>query len=320
MASKMLGMVFAAGLGTRLRPLTERLPKPVVPLVNRPLASFSLERLAAAGVTDCAVNTHHLADEVPRALEGHAPEAMRVRFVREETLLGTGGGLRNGLRTLVDAVGVDDDSLFLVMNGDIFFWPDLEGAIALHRRLDAVATVVLRPDPRARQLGALEVDADGRVRRLLGRPEEVAAGPLEEHMFTGVHVLSPRALSDLPEEGCVIRRAYRRWIDTGAVVGGFVDGGAWRDLGTPAEYLRAHLDLLDGALRWPGFEPPPDGVLRGAGATVGEGARLSRVVLGPGARVAPGVSLERAVVWPGTTVTESARDAILAPHARVDVA
>ncbi|MCZ7684817.1 MAG: NDP-sugar synthase [Sandaracinaceae bacterium] len=304
----MLGMVFAAGLGTRLRPLTDALPKPAVPLLNRPLASYSLERLAALGITRVAVNTHHLGEEVRAALSRHVPRGLEVRFVHEPELLGTGGGLRNGW----EALGAGEP--IVVMNGDILFWPDLEGALALHEELDAVATVVLRPDARARQLGALGVDGAGRVRQLLGRPE--ASAPLRELMFTGVHVLSARALADLPERGCIIRTSYRRWVDEGETVGGFVDEGAWRDLGTPAEYLRASLDLLRGELRWPGLAPPPGGVLVGQGAEV-EGASLSEVVVGEGARVAPGVRLERAVVWPGTQVLEGASDAILAPHARV---
>lgn len=292
----MHGMVFAAGLGTRLRPLTETLPKPVVPLMNRPLASYSLERLAAAGVRRCAVNTHHLAPEVPRALEGHLPAGMEVVFCHEPKLLGTGGGLRAGL----ERIGPTGDPI-LVMNGDIFFWPDLEGALALHRRLGALATMVLRPDPRAEQLGAIEIDAEGRVRRMLGAPEGVDA-PLETHMFTGVHVLSPDAVALLPEEGCIVRSGYRLWLAEGRVVAGFVDASAWRDLGTPAEYLRAHLDLLDGTLAWPSVE-----------ATGGD------VVIGPGAVVDEGVRLERVVVWSGTHVTEPATDAILTPHARVTV-
>lgn len=310
----MLGMVFAAGLGTRLRPLTERLPKPVVPLMNRPLASYSLERLAAAGVVRCAVNTHHLAETVPATLEGHLPEGMAVRFVHEPELLGTGGGLRNGIERLLEEASVPEETPVLVMNGDILFWPDLEGALALHRRLEAVATMVLRPDPRARDLGAIEADPDGRVRTLLGSPSW--DGPLEEHMFTGVHVLSLRALRDLPRSGCVIRRGYRQWVDSGAVVGGFVDEGAWRDLGTPPEYLRAHLDLLDGTLSWPGLEAPGEALVDD-GASVGEGAALDRVVVGAGARIDAGVRLERVVVWPETHVTEDAADAILAPHATV---
>jgi NDP-sugar pyrophosphorylase family protein len=163
----------------------------------------------------------------------------------------------------------------------------------------------------------LEIDAARRVRRLLGAPQ--VSEPLRELMFTGVHVLSARALADLPKEGCIIRRSYRKWIDEGSVVGGFVDDGAWRDLGTPAEYLRASLDLLRGDLRWPGFGPPPGGVLLGDGAIVGEGARLSEAVVGAGAIIEAGVRLERAIVWPGTRVSEDASDVILTPQARVRV-
>src|SRR5690606_19356750 len=102
------------------------------------------------------------------------------------------------------------------------------------------------------------------------------------------------------------------WIDSGETVAGFVDEGSWRDLGTPAEYLRASVQMLRGELRWPGKAGAAD-----AGATVGEGARLREVVLGRGARIEPGVRLERVIVWPGTHVREDATDAILAPHARV---
>ncbi len=176
---------------------------------------------------------------------------------------------------------------------------------------------MLRPDPRAAKLGALEIDARGRVRRLLGKPEGVSE-PLRELMFTGVHVLSRRALADLPEEGCIIRHTYRRWVDEGAVVAGFVDESPWRDLGTPAEYLRASLDLLRGTLRWPGFEPPADGLLVDPSAKV-EGARLTEVVVGPGAVIEPGVTLERAVVWADTRVSEGGADLVLAPDVRVAV-
>ncbi|MCA9605734.1 MAG: nucleotidyltransferase family protein [Myxococcales bacterium] len=291
------GMVFAAGLGTRLRPLTDVLPKPVVPLMNRPLASYSLERLAAAGVTRCVLNTHYLADEVPRALEGHVPPGVEVIFSHEPELLGTGGGLRAALERL----GPTDEPI-LVMNGDILFWPDLEAALAHHRALGAFATMILRPDPRAARFGAIETDARGRVRRILGTPADVA-DPLKTQMFTGVHVLSPEVVAALPQQGCVIRGGYQQWLAEGRLVGGLTDEAPWRDLGTPREYLQAHLDLLSGALPWPSIE-------------AGEGD----VVLGRGTLVDPGVELSRVVSWPGTHVTASASDAILAPHARVDVA
>lgn len=306
----MLGVVFAAGLGTRLRPLTEVLPKPAVPLLNRPLASFSLERLAALGIHRVALNTHHLGDAVAREVGRHVPSGMDARFVHEPALLGTGGGLRNAL----EALGGADDEI-VVMNGDILFWPDLEGALALHRKLDTMATVVLRPDPRARQLGALEIEAEGRVRRMLGKPEHVELS-LRELMFTGVHVLSPRAVRDLPKEGCIIRTSYRRWIDDGEVVAGFVDESPWRDLGTPAEYLRASVELVRGELPWPSFVPPGRALV-GEGAVIGEGVTPVDAVIGADARIDAGVRLERAIVWPGAHVREDAVDAIVAPHAVV---
>ncbi|MCC6874866.1 MAG: NTP transferase domain-containing protein [Sandaracinaceae bacterium] len=305
----MIGMVLGAGLGTRLRPLTDRLPKPVVPLFDRPLAAYALERLFAAGVRDAVMNTHHHAAEVVRALEGHVPEGMRLRFVHEPELLGTGGGIRNALSILRDEVG--DGGPMLVINGDVLFWPDLEGALALHAELGAVATMVLREDPRAKELGAIEVDGGGRVRRLLGKPE---GAPLGERMFTGVHVLSPRALADLPEQGCIVRKSYRAWIDRGEVVAGFTDPSPWRDLGTLQEYLRAHLDALEGALVWPG-RALPRGSWIAPGARV-EGATIVASAIGQGAYVAPGVRLERSVLWPGARVEQSDRDAIWTPEGR----
>lgn len=312
----MLGMVFAAGLGTRLRPLTERLPKPVVPLMNRPLASYSLERLARAGVKRCAVNTHYLADAVPKELEGQLPEGMEVLIAREQQLLGTGGGMRNALLRLLEEADADESAPILVMNGDIVFWPDLEGAIALHQRSGAIATMVLREDPRAGRFGPIDIDADGRVRRLLEQPEH--EGELFRHMFTGVHVLRREAVEQLPRQGSVISGAYRGWVDDPeTVVAGFVETSPWRDLGTPAEYLRAHVDMLYGKLPWPTFDPPGARLI-GEGARVGEGARIEASVVGPGAIVGPHVTLERAVIWAGAVVTENTTDAIVAPHARVD--
>lgn len=300
----MIGMVFAAGLGTRLRPLTHVLPKPATPLMNRPLAAWSLERLRHAGVTQCAVNTFHLAEAAEAQISAHIPDGMNVEFAREATLLGTGGGIRN-------ALGHHTAEEFIVMNGDIFFWPDLEAALDVHRRLGAKATMVLRADSRAEKLGAIDLDSDGRVRRLLGTP--AYDGPLEQYMFTGVHVLSAAAVLDLPENGCVVRDGYRHWLDRGDIVAGAVDTSPWRDLGTPAEYLRAHLDLLRGTLPWPTFKPSSN--LSAARSS----AQLDEVVVGEGARFDPGVTLSQSVVWPGAHVRRSGSHCIITPDDRLQL-
>lgn len=302
-------MVFAAGLGTRLRPLTDVLPKPVVPLFHRPLCWFALDHLRRAGVTDVVLNTHHLAQRVEEEVAS-APriDGLAVRFAHEGTLLGTGGGVKHAIAVQSRALGreVADDDVVIAFNGDISFAPDLHAAIALHRANGALATMIVREDPDAARFGAIEIDEEHSVRRMLARPD----GTLRATMFTGVHVLSGRALRELPDEGCIVRRGYVPWLARGARIAAHVERAPWRDLGTPREYLAAHLDVLRGALAWPGLDPAREAVH--ASATVGASAVLRETTIGARACVAEGVTLERCVVWPRTRVTASARDAVLA--------
>lgn len=294
----MRAMVLAAGLGSRLRPLTDERPKPAVPYGLRPLACVALDALAAFGVSEVVMNTHHLGERLPALLEPFVPAGMRVSFVHEPVLLGTGGALANVASRLVSG-----DEPVLVLNSDIVFSPDLGAAVALHRRLDAVATMVLRSDPDAARFGAVEVDGAGRVRRLLGEPAS-AAGPLSVRMFTGVHVLSARAFGDLPASGCIVRRSYRPWVDSGEVVAGVTDESPWRDLGTLPAYLDANVALAG------------EGALVHESASVHPRASLRGVVVGEGARVGP-VRLERVVVWPGASVDVDLSDAIVSAGAGV---
>lgn len=294
----MRAMVFAAGLGTRLRPLTDVLPKPVIPLLHRPLCAYAIEHLARNGATHVVLNTHHLADRVERALAGSPTP---LAFAREPRLLGTGGGVKNAIAHQSRVLGspLAADELVVAFNGDILFAPDLARAIALHRSRDAYATMILRADPDAARYGAIELDHEDRVRRLLGQPDLAGLRPF---MFTGVHVLSARAIADLPDEGCIVRQGYRGWVARGEVVLGHVEASPWRDLGTPREYLAASLDLLHGPAPGPAIHP---------GALVDPAASLEDAVVGEGARVGAGVTLRRVIVWPGTRVRESAQDAIL---------
>src|SRR5688572_13255667 len=146
----MRAMVFAAGVGSRLRPLTDRLPKPAVPFFHRPICWYALDHLARTGVNEVVLNAHYLAGELEQALRD-APRigGLEPRIVREAELLGTGGGLRNAVALQSRRLGreLGDDEPFVVTAGDIFFAPDLAGAIALHRRSRAYATMVLRSDP-----------------------------------------------------------------------------------------------------------------------------------------------------------------------------
>jgi mannose-1-phosphate guanylyltransferase len=314
----MRAMLFAAGLGTRLRPLTDERPKPAVPVALRPLGSLALAHLAQAGASRVVINTHHLGAALPGLLAPHAPDGLDLRFVHEPTLLGTGGGLRHAASVLLEGAG--DDELVVVMNGDVVFAPDLERAVAHHRAVDAIATMIVRATPGSEGHGAVEIDAYAGLVRRLHRLPDVAPASLLPVTFTGVHVLSRRAFADLPVEGCIARKAYRRWIDAGERVGAVIDEAPWRDLGTLREYLDGNLELAGGALASPYVPPGQAGSLIAPDARVASTAMLDRCVIGPRATVAGGVRLSRVVVWDDATVTQDASDAVITPRGLVPVA
>ncbi len=305
-------MLLCAGLGTRLRPLTDERPKPLVPVAGRPLASFALDALSRHGVRHVVANAHHLAALVEPAL---APWAARrgvgFEVIREARILGTGGGIRNALPRL----GGGD---FVVFNGDVLSSPDLTRVIAHHRATGALMTMVLRDDPRAERAGVIELTADGRVVRMLNEgpawPE-----PTARCLFTGVYVLSSEVGPLLPEEGCVVRHTLRALLARGARVSGVIDPGAWYDLGTPGQYLDANLALLSGAIDLPGWTAPEGGALVGAGVA-NEGAKVVASVIGDGARVTGRGRVERCVVWDGAAVEAPCANAIVSRSHRVVVA
>ncbi|MEM8608990.1 MAG: sugar phosphate nucleotidyltransferase [Myxococcota bacterium] len=299
-------MLLAAGLGTRLSPLTESLPKPVVPVANRPLATFAIEHLARVGTRTIVANTHPQAETVERILAQGADPAVDLRFSRESILLGTGGGVRRAWSRFPDR-----DAPVVVMNGDTLFAPDLAKAYDLHCSRGAVATMILRRTDDPERYGAVAIDRDGRVKSLLGSPK--AEPSLRTCMFTGVHILAPEASAALPESGCIIRSAYRRWVDTGALVLGVVDDSSWADLGTLAEYHRVNLELASGGIRWPGVMPRGGNLWDDATAEACAGQHVENSVVGAGVHLEDGVSLERCVVWPGTHVSSSATNAIVTP-------
>lgn len=302
-------MVFAAGRGTRLEPLTAELPKPAVPVAHVPLVAYTLAHLARARVDRIRINLHHLAERLPEALDAHVPPEVRLQYFREERLLGTGGGLRHAFEAEPPRGPV------VVMNGDIQFAPDIDRVLAPHLRADAIATMVLREHPDPARLGAVEIDVGGRVRRLLGRPDR-RDERLRAYMFTGVHVLSPRAFRCLPREGCIIRTAYRAWIDRGETVIGVVEKGPFADLGTLDAYLDANVAFAEGKAL---LEPPVVAAPVHPDARLGRGARVEASVVGPGAEIAPGVHLERSVVWPGARVTRDATRSVFTPRQVVRV-
>lgn len=338
----MKAMVLCAGFGTRLRPLTDKLPKPLVPLCGVPLLKYNFALLQTAGVREVVVNTHHLGVEMEKgALRIAAELGLALQVSREEKhILGTGGGVRRALSML-------GDGTFFLLNGDMIFDLDLTAALAAHRAAKAVATMVLAPYPRGATYGAVEVDKDFNVRRIAGRGALPEPGLTRMH-FTGVHIAEPELAARLPEgESDINRTAYVRLIHEGKKVHGHLQSGYWGDLGAPRSLLRANLDVLEGRVPLERFRPGADPfaglekrapgvfvhpsakvdveltapVMIRERAQVAAGARIGKgVVLGAGVRVDAGAEVERSTVWDSTHIAPGERviDQVAAPGIRVD--
>ncbi len=220
--------ILGAGLGTRLRPLTERVPKPLLPARGRPLVAFLLDHLAAYGIRKAIVNTHHAAAEWAKAFPEARHGPIALAFRHEPVLLDTGGGLKN----------VEDffagGGAFLVCNGDIATTLPLDAAVAAHRAAGNWATLVLRSGGGPRHVA---LHPDGRVRDIRGL---LGTGAEGRYVFTGIHVLEPSVFAEIPDASPrPIIPLYLDMIRRGRRVGGVIlDQGDWRDLGTIGEYRR----------------------------------------------------------------------------------
>jgi len=232
----MKAMILAAGLGTRLRPLTDHLPKPLLPLEERPLIEHTLLLLRKFGITEVVINLHYQGDKIMRALGDGSRWGMKLRYSEEPDILGTGGGIKKAERILCDGP-------FLVINSDILVEINLDQIIEFHHRNQAAATMVVREDPDVDRWGAVGVDSHHRIRQLLGKPDWTG-DKLSKKMFTGIHVMDPRVLNYVPDSGFfTIIDAYVEMLRKGERLFGRTHAGYWIDIGTPERYRQAEEDL-----------------------------------------------------------------------------
>jgi mannose-1-phosphate guanylyltransferase len=276
----MRGLVLAAGLGSRLFPLTLGRAKPAVPFLNRPIIGYSLDLLAKAGVTEVAVNLHHLPDTVRKAVG----EARGVRFSFEPEILGTGGAAAN----LRDFLGGDD---FVVCNGKIYFEEDLTRIVAFHRETKALITLALVPTAGGEEFNPVYLASDSRVAGF--GPAHRPAPDDRAFVFTGVHVMAPQVLDLIPEgPSDSVRDLYLRLVaDKRRPIHGFVSDAYWCEISTPSRYLARSVEVLSrrGQLRLGDGLPPGS----------------ERVVAGPGCRVSGSASLASCVLWENVSVGDN---------------
>ena len=280
----MRAMILAAGLGNRMQPLSGLRAKPALPVLGLPVIVTLLELLKHHGFREVVVNVHAHGQSVRDAVEEYGPRDVQVRWSEEETLLGTGGGIRRA----VDFLRESETSV--VLAGDMLLDLDLGAAIERHRARDSRTTLLLRRDPRIARFGSIGIDREGHVRRV-GR-HSLREGETAEGLFLSVRLFSARAFDDLPDRATFEDLAD--WIIPGLERGArdihadLLDPGTslWEPVGTPREYLAVNLEPP--ALSY----LPPDAILSRSGARV-EGSRI----IGRGAQLGTGCRLERCVIW-----------------------
>jgi mannose-1-phosphate guanylyltransferase len=323
----MQALILAGGEGTRLRPLTSAVPKPVVPLVDRPFIGFMLDWLRGHGVDDVILSCGFLASGVRDVLGDGSELGISLRYVEEPSPLGTGGALKHAEALL--------DERFLMLNGDILTDIDLTAQVAAHDAAGATATLALVPveDPSA--YGLVRLEPDNRVREFVEKP---APDQIDTNTISaGAYVLE-RSVLDLLEPGrpaSIERDVFPRLVGMGLY--GHVSDGYWLDIGTPERYLDGTFDILEGTVRTSvsprmgeSYVCVEDDVenrgriipsaLVERGCRLGEDAKVGpRAVLEQDVEIGAGSWIESAVVMRGSIIGAGCtlRDCIVAAGVRI---
>lgn len=315
-ASPVVGGVLAAGLGTRMRPLTESVPKPLLPFLNTPLVTYPLQHLADAGLQRVGFNLHHLADSVPPVID---PIAARLgldpSYAREWERLGTAGGIASIWKSLDQPAG----ATLVVFNGDTVMNLDLREHIRRHRESDALVTLV-GTSPDAGRPANLKLDADAQLAgiRDARRPdvgESVDEEGLDDCAFAGVHILSAEAVGRLETQpGDVVEELYEPLVEAGAAIQVSRREGFWSSLETPEMLMSVTREVLRSPDRFEQAPMPPsdDGIFVLDESFEAEDVEIQGPVfighhadVGPGAKIGPNAVLDGVTVMPEVEVREA---------------
>lgn len=329
-------MILAAGLGSRLRPLTSQLPKPLVPIVNQPLLWHLIMHVRAAGIHEIALNLHYGGEQIRRWLGRGGHLGVEVTYSEEAELLGSAGGVRR-IRDFFR------NEPALIIHGDILFDVDLAEVIQYHLSRSAQATIVLHPAYHRYSYGMIRVNAQGEIAQFVNQQAPWVSGPLIETVFTGVQIIAPAVLDAIPE-ACVASLTtdvYPGLLTKPSRFYGYLMRGYWSDIGTPQRYWETNMDAVSSRVS-SAINVPQDGltvgiprrqsgiaagsicppvafhadidlrdttsigpeVVVGEGCELAEDVRIVRSVLWPRVRVGRGAMIERAIVMNDVTIPD----------------
>jgi mannose-1-phosphate guanylyltransferase/mannose-1-phosphate guanylyltransferase/phosphomannomutase len=299
-------MVLAAGLGTRLRPLTYELPKPMVPVLGQPVMAHDLRLLAEHGFDDVIANLHYFPDQIKATFGDGSAYRVRLDYRFEPELLGTAGGVRN----VRDHFG---DETFLIVSGDALTDVDLTALWRRHAEHGGIATLTLKRVPDTREYGVVIVDEDGRIQGFQEKPDPAEA--LSDLGNCGIYVFEPEIFDYFPDRPFVdwAQDVFPTLLEQDVGFYGHEITDYWNDVGSLQEYRQGNFDALAGAVKlYDGGSAPGEAhvddsaivegdVYIGESCSVEAGVRLTGpVVLGDGCRIGEGSAIRESIVWPRT--------------------
>jgi mannose-1-phosphate guanylyltransferase / phosphomannomutase len=278
-------VILAGGEGTRLRPLTSNQPKPMMPLVNKPLMEHIVTLLARHGFDDVVVTVAYLANQIRDYFGDGSDFGIRMRYATDESPLGTAGSVRNAAAEL--------DDTFLVISGDVLTDIDLSRVVNEHRESGATASIALKRVENPLEFGIVITRPDGSIERFLEKP--TWGQVFSDTINTGIYVLEPEVFEFIPEGEVVdfAEDVFPAVLDKGLTLHGHVAEGYWEDIGTTDAYLSAHTDVLNGSVKLDisGFELRK-GVWLGEGAEVDPDADVQGpAVIGDNCRIEAGAKV-----------------------------
>jgi NDP-sugar pyrophosphorylase family protein len=276
-------MILAAGFGTRLWPLTIGRTKPALPFLNRPLVAYTIGYLRGFGIADLIINLHHEPDTVREQIGDGSRYGARITYsIEEPEILGTSGAL-DRVRPLLER------ETFVVINGKIISDLDLGAAILTHRERRALATLVLRPNPRRERFSEVRISTDKRRLEFAGFPDPARTAAQAPLMFTGIHILEPGIFEYIPRGvfSDSVRDVYPRAMVAGEMITGHVAEGNWYELSTLARYLEVSLEFLRRQHR---------AFITDEGCRIESGAQIEASVLWRRVRVERGARLVECIV------------------------
>jgi NDP-sugar pyrophosphorylase family protein len=327
-------MILAAGLGSRLRPLTSQLPKPLVPIMNQPLLWHLIMHVKAAGIHEIALNLHYRGERIRNWLGRGGHLGVDVTYSEETELLGSAGAVRR----ICDFFR---NEAALIIHGDILFNVDLGAVIQYHLSRSAQATLVLHPAYQRYNYGTIRVNAQGEIAQFVNQPAPWVSGPLIETVFTGMQIVAPEVLDAIPE-ACVASLTtdvYPGLLTHSSRFYGYLMHGYWSDIGTPRRYWETNMDAVSRRVDLPfngsrgritGRMPSegrrmvrgsvchpvafhadidlPDHtsigpeVIAGEGCEFAQDVRIVQSVLWPRVRVERGATIERSIIMNDVTI------------------